>query len=224
MQKLNVIIPCHNHGEYLYRAVESAIHQCDRVIIVNDASRDNTSNVIDNLKSQYPDKLESVETHNVCPIGAAAARNLAIAHGGDGLYLPLDADDYLEQGVCNILVTNYQPNTFVYGNWCELREHNNRVIIKPPAISMIDKKNIGYGTYLFSYRSWLGARGYDCRMNHGGEHWGFMMALLYRAKSKPVYVDTNVFYYDRTTNRRHKQAMEHFKSIQRLVGDVKYGR
>lgn len=95
--KISVVIPAYNAEHVLTDAVLSVMQQtalqsiCE-IIIVNDGSHDNTSNVMIALKKQYINRMfiNLIEKENG---GASSARNAGIkAAKGDWIAL-LDADD-----------------------------------------------------------------------------------------------------------------------------------
>ncbi len=54
MQKVSVIIPCYNQGQYLQEAINSvknSTYDNIEIIVVNDGSTDNTKEIIDNLEN-----------------------------------------------------------------------------------------------------------------------------------------------------------------------------
>ncbi len=95
---ISVIIPCYNHGKFLKKAVESILNQPFEkveIIIVNDGSIDNSSEVAQSL----------IERYNNCAITLidqpnsgepAISRNNGIKLARGTYILPLDADDYLD--------------------------------------------------------------------------------------------------------------------------------
>ena len=92
--RVTVVIPCHNHEEFVHRAVESAIEQDyenKRVVVVDDGSTDGSREVIDSMS-----KSMGIETiYNNFPTGPSAARNIAIQKFWDetDFFCVLDADD-----------------------------------------------------------------------------------------------------------------------------------
>lgn len=86
MSKVSIIIPCWNQAHWLPDAIESALNQtvkCE-VIVVNDGSPDNTSEVA----KKYPVRL--VEKKNG---GLSSARNYGIKEAKGEYILCLDSDD-----------------------------------------------------------------------------------------------------------------------------------
>lgn len=219
---ITCIIPCHNQTSTVIRAVESAINQADRVIVIDDASFDNPISRLREHFNEHP-RLAWGNTFSHAPAGVCHARNLAITMAKTGLILPLDADDWLVDGAVQKLVDAYKPHHFVYGNWIEIN-NDKETELSPPPPTMIRQKNIGYATFLFHKDDWHNAGGYRSEFNLGGEHWGFMAGLWYRAKAKPTYVDSPIFYYNRTHNKRYGRANRYHKTIQALVGEVISGQ
>lgn len=95
---LDVVIPCYNAESTLTAAVESAAAQtCVNTIwLVDDASQDNTLNVMKQLKARFPNvEIECLAENG----GAAKARNWGALQSQADFVAFLDADD------------RYQPQT-----------------------------------------------------------------------------------------------------------------
>lgn len=98
MTRISVVIPCHNYGRFLARALESVAAQDDpdwEAIVVDDGSTDATASVAEAWRSAYPGNIRGLAQPNAGP-GAARNRG-ARAATGDWL-LFLDADDRLLPG------------------------------------------------------------------------------------------------------------------------------
>lgn len=92
-----VIIPCYNYADQLRRAVESAVNQtypAKEIIIVDNNSSDNTSQVARALADQY----DSVRYVNEEKQGVAHARNRGVRESITKYVCCLDADDAIEPG------------------------------------------------------------------------------------------------------------------------------
>lgn len=93
---ISVIIPCYNHGRFLKNAVDSVRSQDIakvEIIVVDDGSTDNTSQVANRLDVQYIKQENS---------GLSSARNTGIKHSKGDLLVFLDADDWLLPGSLKI--------------------------------------------------------------------------------------------------------------------------
>ena len=95
----SVIVPCYNQARFLPEAVDSIAAQrfsALEVIIVNDGSPDNTSEVTLSLAARYPvPPIHLIEQENQ---GVAAARNAGIAAASGRWIVALDSDDLLAEG------------------------------------------------------------------------------------------------------------------------------
>ena len=78
--KISFIIPAYNCADTIVESVESIFkgnfEDGDEVIIVNDASTDKTSQIINSLQKKYPTIKEL--SHNINKGSAAAGRNTGI--------------------------------------------------------------------------------------------------------------------------------------------------
>ena len=89
--KISVILPVYNAQEYIKKAIESVVNQTFtdfELIIVNDGSTDNTSDIL----SQFDDRRICVINQN--NLGPGAARNNALQIAGGEYVMYLDSDDW----------------------------------------------------------------------------------------------------------------------------------
>lgn len=93
MKILSVAIPCYNSMEYMDKAIESALvlKEDIEVIIVNDGSKDKTSEVGEAYAQKYPESVKYVYQENG---GHGEAVNTGLKNA-TGLYFKvLDSDDW----------------------------------------------------------------------------------------------------------------------------------
>ncbi|GAB4139958.1 MAG: hypothetical protein Fur0041_15170 [Bacteroidia bacterium] len=98
---VSVIITAHNYGRYLERAIRSAMNQslakeAYEIIVVDDASSDETPQVLDN----YKDEVRVVRLDE--NVGLAEARNIGIRKAKGQYVVFLDADDYFQSDILKI--------------------------------------------------------------------------------------------------------------------------
>ncbi len=89
---VSVVIPCHNYGQYLSRAIESVLRQTlkpHEILVIDDASSDDTKNVALSYVSKGVSYLR-VEHRDL-----SMTRNAGTRHTHGSFVLFLDADDYL---------------------------------------------------------------------------------------------------------------------------------
>src|SRR5437868_5525237 len=98
MSSVDVIVPCYRYGHFLKQCVESVIRQesCDvRVLIVDDASPDNTPEVASVL-AEADSRVTYVRHH--LNKGHIATYNEGIEWASADYLLLLSADDFLLPG------------------------------------------------------------------------------------------------------------------------------
>jgi len=94
---VSVIVPTYNRAKYIKRAMDSVLDQTrppDELIIVDDGSTDNTSEVIEQTigRAAFPVRVLRRENR-----GAAAARNVGITHAAGDILCFLDSDDWWDK-------------------------------------------------------------------------------------------------------------------------------
>ncbi|WP_417559194.1 glycosyltransferase family 2 protein [Mesoflavibacter zeaxanthinifaciens] len=182
MKKSNVtvIIPCYNDGEYILKAVDSALKQTskpEKIIIIDDGSDIKTKSVLKTIKD---DIIEIIYQKN---LGVCKARNIAIAQAKTDYILTLDADDFFEPTFIEkaIKILDQDQKVGVVG--CYFRwfneENNNLHVIKTPGGQLDDflYGNKGVGNAIFRKICWEQVGGYDENMRYGYEDWEFWIAI-----------------------------------------------
>ena len=117
MKRISIIIPMHNSSKHIEECLESVINQTYQnieIIVVDDASSDNSLELVKNIKDNIIKILEIKEN-----VGAANCRNKGIEEATGEYICFLDSDDYwvldkLERQVKFMEDNNY---TFIYGGY-----------------------------------------------------------------------------------------------------------
>lgn len=116
---VTVVIPCYNYGRFLRDAVESATSQEGvdvQVIIVNDASPDDTATIADELAAA-DHRVEVI--HNEANLGHVRTFNRGLELAKGEFLVRLDADDLLTPGCLSRAVALFdaEPSLgLVYGH------------------------------------------------------------------------------------------------------------
>ena len=125
MSSVDVIVPCYKYGHFLRECVESALTQSMvdvRVLIIDDASPDNTAEVGSELARE--DSRVTFSRHNVNK-GHIATYNEGIEWTSSDYYLLLSADDYLlpsSLSRATRLMDVHQEVGFTFGSAIELSD------------------------------------------------------------------------------------------------------
>jgi CDP-glycerol glycerophosphotransferase len=94
--KVSVIVPVYNVEKYLAKCLDSLVHQSLKeieIIVVNDSTKDNSQEIIDTYKTQFPSIVQSYIKENG---GVGEARNFGLKHASGEYIGFIDSDDYVE--------------------------------------------------------------------------------------------------------------------------------
>lgn len=175
--KVSVVIPCYRHAKYLPEAVESVINQSYQdfeILIVNDGSPDETTEVAERLISKYPNHRIRllVQTNQ----GLATARNNAIREALGQYILPLDADDKIKPTFLEKTVQLLDENEdlgFAYTIHTEFGDRGNTASTAEYDVRELSQHNIPPYASLYRKKVWEDVGGYHSNLKWGYEDWDF---------------------------------------------------
>lgn len=109
---ISLIITAYNYAQYIERAIRSALDQSlpkseFEVIVVNDASTDETAQILENYQDVV--RVFNLTTN----VGLSAARNFGIRKARGQNVVFLDADDYLHSEVLRLQKTFLSENNLI---------------------------------------------------------------------------------------------------------------
>lgn len=99
--KIAVVMPAYNTGKYISKAIDSIVNQSldfkknIQLIIVNDASSDNTLEIAGKYQREYPKNIRVIS--NEINRGPAYSRNVGLTHVDAEFVNFLDSDDYISK-------------------------------------------------------------------------------------------------------------------------------
>lgn len=180
---ISIIIPCYNYAKYLQECIDSLVHQTyplHEIIVVNDGSPDNTSEVAKQL-------IEKYSNHNIILLekengGLSSARNAGIKIANGKYIMCLDADDKLVPAGIEEHVKLMDSDMTIAQ--CALMEFGDRHIMMTPTtptnLKRVMQSNTIYCNAMFSKRMWQEVRGFDegTLIRYGLEDWEFWIRLL----------------------------------------------
>jgi len=208
---ISVVITCYNYGKFLPDAVASLIggattfgtlppqtFQSFEIIIVDDASTDNTKQVAKALENPWQ-LLRFIEAPQ--NMGSAGAANLGIQQAFGKYITVLDADDMMAPERLQVLYDNAQnyPHRILYDDCLEVatdqrtllrarpnntddftRYHNLYAVpLRLPEYNfdkLLQRNGIHKGIF-FERAAWEEAGGYPEEFRDGREDWAFNIAL-----------------------------------------------
>lgn len=130
MDKVSVIIPMHNSSRFIKECLDSVIAQTYKnleIILVDDASSDNTVEIVKNYKDKRIKLIELKEN-----VGAAIARNTGVENSTGDYICYLDSDDYWKLKKIEKQVKFIKGKAFIYSSYQYLNNNNKTHIAKVP--------------------------------------------------------------------------------------------
>lgn len=97
MKYISFAIPCYNSENYMEKAIESILKGGEdvEILIVNDGSKDRTSEIAKQYERKYPTIVKAIDKENG---GHGDAVNTGLKHA-TGLYFKVvDSDDWVDEG------------------------------------------------------------------------------------------------------------------------------
>lgn len=115
MNNFYIIIPVYNCADYLSTCLSSVFNQKlspKKVICINDGSKDNSLNILEDYQKTYSNQMEIISTNNQ---GPSAARNIGLNcllkfADDDDLIAFVDADDWIDFDFCFELLNSFKNN------------------------------------------------------------------------------------------------------------------
>lgn len=106
---ISVIVPVYNVEKYIKECIESIINQTYRnleIILVDDGSKDKSGKICDEY-SKIDSRIISIHQEN---LGVSSARNKGIEVAKGEWITFIDADDWIEENFCKIMIANLKEN------------------------------------------------------------------------------------------------------------------
>ena len=143
MSSVDVIVPCYRYGHFLRQCVESVLAQSlsdVRVLVLDDASPDNTAEVGNQLAAE--DRRVSFSRHSTNK-GHIATYNEGIEWASADYVLLLSADDYLLPGALSRateLMDTHPEVGFTFGSVVELSDSGTQVTTVADLLGKADQR------------------------------------------------------------------------------------
>ena len=129
MDIVSIVIPVYNVEKYLRKCLESVVNQTYKnieVIVVNDGTKDNSQDIIDEFKERYPKLIKSYIKENE---GLSEARNFGIQKAKGKYITFIDSDDYISNNMIEKLYNKITQENFDIAVCDSLYEYPNKSIV-----------------------------------------------------------------------------------------------
>ena len=200
-KRVSIIIPCYNQAQYVSEAIESALNQTYKnveIVVINDASTDNSSDVIKPYANKHPNIIFLDEKENK---GVVESRNLAILKCNGDYILPVDADDKIDATFCEKAVKILNSNNeirIVYSRIQFFGHINKEFKLEAFNPNRIIFNNCIPNTAMYRKSDFISVGGYKDYMKDGWEDWNLWLSILEIApnKEKCAYkIDEKLYLY-----------------------------
>ena len=210
--KVTVYVPTYNYGKYIEKAIQSVLNQNMEdweLIVINDGSKDNTSEILKKFES-HP-KIRTIEQENK---GLTVSNNIALRLSEGKYIMRLDADDYLDENALLVLSKSLDsrsevglvyPDYYVIDEDGEILEIVRRKKIGEE-VELLDLPAHGACT-LFRKECLIRISGYGEKIDRQD---GYDIWLKFNRLFKPSNVNIPLFYY-----RQHPASIT--KNQQKLL-------
>jgi glycosyltransferase involved in cell wall biosynthesis len=146
---VSIIITTHNREILLPRAIDSVLQQTYEnieLIIVDDASKDNTQKIIKEYMDKYPTTIKSIKHEK--PMGGNVARNAGIKLASGTFIAGLDDDDAFHAKRIECLIKAYEDKySLITSNDIIVTDDGKEKIINKPKIitlkRMLNENTVG---------------------------------------------------------------------------------
>ena len=157
MPKVSVIVPVYNVDQYLSQCLHSLVRQTledIEILVINDGSRDNSQNIIDDFIKKNPGKIQSFIKENG---GLSDARNFGIDRASGDFLAFVDSDDYVEEKMLEEMYTLALKNNaeMVVCNLQKVDEQGNIIRKLPQIFNMPEKIDLESHFSVFSDLSYF---------------------------------------------------------------------
>jgi len=232
MLSVSFFMPAFNCEKTLKTSVMSIINgnisEGDEIVIVNDGSIDNTSNVIKDLDNEYP-YVKYI--NHLTNKGGATARNTAIENCKNELLFCLDSDNILEKNSISRLKMHLIRNNadiVCFHEVCYFRDNIHNVthkwIYHKSEFNLSDylstiKVPGASGNYMFTKESWGRAGGYP-EFSGALDTWGFGFRQIATGSKMVVLPNSHYLHrygYDSYWVRESKKGKISLTALQIVV-------
>jgi len=213
MPLVSVIVPLFNQAEFVSETIESVMSQTCidyELIIVNDASTDNSLAVASRYANRWPYKDRIKIISNPVNRGLPATRNVAVSHSSGQFILPLDSDDRIDPEFIERTVPRMTPEVGLVSTWIHI-EPTEPMRAAGHCVAQMGAPGSGYPIHIPTREEILNGNclsvcslmrretlndvgGYPEEFTRGSEDWA-VWALIAHSKWKIDVVQEYLFHY-----------------------------
>jgi O-antigen biosynthesis protein len=213
----SVVIPLYNHAQYVDKVISSALSQTIRpeIIVVNDASTDESRTVIDKYKK------EIIIIDLPANKGVAIADNIGIRASQGEYFTNIGSDDYYRNDFVEMTskILNEMPDIDCVT--CDYQIYGDYELVAKTVglVPEILTSNVMNGSALVRRSLYDELGGFDETMPfHGWEDWDFWIRA-YKAGKKSYHIPEVLDYFCMHKNNLSTQAGQHTGELMQWFHD-----
>lgn len=110
--KVSIIIPVYNSEKFINKCVDSVLEQSFKdyeIILINDGSKDNSKEILNEYKEKYPEKITVIHQENM---GVSKTRNNAIKMAKGKYIMFIDNDDFIDKDYIDVFVKEIEEQDY----------------------------------------------------------------------------------------------------------------
>ena len=213
MPEISIIIPCFNQDRYIAECLDSVLAQTFKdyeVIVINDGSTDNSSEII----KDYISRHKNFHSINQSNLGVVSARNSAVAQAQGTYIYPLDADDKIAPDCLEKMYSAIiqKKGDIITSRVFKFGEENGEMILHSPTTYHLSVSNCLVSSALFRKNDFIKLGGYDEDFKLGLEDYDLWLNMVFRGKLKIYRIQEILFFYrikDFSESRNKQQILQH---------------
>ena len=194
---VSVIVICHNYGRYLNKCVNSILHNhksyLSEIIIINDASDDNTEEVAKKLKK----KTKKIKYFKKKFRSLSKSINFGIRKTTCNWITKIDADDYVSKNfIKNLFNELVKKNLdFICGNIVEINSSGKKIRTINQNLKNFKqfKYPFGSGT-IINKKLWSAVGGFDEKLIYQDD-FDFWLKIKKKKNFSKGYINQSHYYY-----------------------------
>lgn len=213
MEKVSIIMPCFNDGEYIRESINSALNQTYKnieLIIIDDGSTDiKTINILNSIRDK---RIKVLKTKRLGPSGA---RNEGIRNSNGKYILPLDSDDLIDKTYIEKAVNIMEEREDVGIVYCKAElfgEINGPWELPKYDIKNMLVDNVIFVTSIFRKADWELVGGFDTDYIYGLEDYDFWLSIL-ELNKEVVQIQEVLFKYRIKQQSRNKSFEDNEENV-----------
>ena len=221
--KISLIIPVYNEAPFLKRCLDSVKNQSkafDEVIVIDDASSDNSLEII----NEYADAFQIY--HLSKNRGVSYTRNFGIDKASSEYITFLDSDDELLINTCELMheAINLFNDDMIQFNHIRYYEKINKKVVKNPngdgCFNIVDfmQCNSWWGVWNKVFKKEAIKHPFDCTLSYGEDGLFILNMLLDRCTIRTISQCTTIHHFE------NKNSLTHTKTERESKTEVMYYR